>query len=108
MAPVRLREMTAAEDAAVEKLARSHTAPAQRVQRAQIIWHASRGERASAIAARVGLDGETVRKRIHCRAASSPSGRWMRRGSLALRWGSKRIESDLPRRSRAGARPLAG
>jgi hypothetical protein len=32
----------------------------------------------------------------------------MRRGSLALRWGSKRIESDLPRRSRAGARPLAG
>jgi hypothetical protein len=37
MAPVRLREMTAAEHAAVEKLARSHTAPAQRVQRAQII-----------------------------------------------------------------------
>ena len=56
--------MTAAEHAAVEKLARSHTAPAQRVQRAQIIWHASRGETASAIAARVGLDGETVRKRI--------------------------------------------
>jgi transposase len=64
MAPVRLREMTAAEHAAVEKLARSHTAPAQRVQRAQIIWLASRGERASAISARVGLDGETVRKRI--------------------------------------------
>jgi transposase len=64
MAPVCLREMTAAEHAAVEKLARSHTAPAQRVQRAQIIWRASRGERASAIAARVGLDGETVRKRI--------------------------------------------
>jgi transposase len=64
MAPVCLREMTAAEHAAVEKLARSHTAPAQRVQRAQIIWHASRGETASAIAARVGLDGETVRKRI--------------------------------------------
>ena len=64
MAPVRLREMTAAEHAAVEKLARSHTAPAQRVQRAQIIWHASRGERAPAIAARVGLEGETVRKRI--------------------------------------------
>ena len=64
MALVCLREMTAAEHAAVEKLARSHTAPAQRVQRAQIIWRASRGERASAIAARVGLDGETVRKRI--------------------------------------------
>ena len=64
MARVRLREMTAAEHAAVEKLAHSHTAPAQRVQRAQIIWRASRGERAPAIAARVGLDGETVRKRI--------------------------------------------
>ena len=64
MAPVCLREMTAAEHAAVEKLARSHTAPAQRVQRAPILWQASRGETASAIAARVGLDGETVRKRI--------------------------------------------
>jgi transposase len=56
--------MTAAEDAAVQKLAHSHTAPAQRVQRAQIIWRASRGESASVIAARVGLDDETVRKRI--------------------------------------------
>ena len=64
MAPVCLREMTAAEHAAVQKLAHSHTAPAQRVQRAQIIWRASCGESASAIAARVGLDGETVRKRI--------------------------------------------
>jgi transposase len=56
--------MTAAEHAAVQKLAHSHTAPAQRVQRAQIIWCASRGESASVIAARVGLDGESVRKRI--------------------------------------------
>jgi transposase len=64
MAPVCLREMTAAEHAAVAKLARSHTAPAQMVQRAQIIWHASRGGTASALAARLGLDGETVRKRI--------------------------------------------
>ena len=64
MAPICLREMTAAERAAVHKLAHSHTAPAQRVQRAQIIWRASCGDSASAIAARVGLDGETVRKRI--------------------------------------------
>jgi transposase len=64
MAPVCLRDMTAAEHAVVQKLAHSRTAPAQRVQRAQIIWRASRGESASAIAARVGLDGETVRKRI--------------------------------------------
>ncbi|WP_404294867.1 helix-turn-helix domain-containing protein (plasmid) [Microvirga sp. RSM25] len=35
------------------------------VQRAQIIWRASCGASASTIAARVGLDGETVRKRIH-------------------------------------------
>jgi transposase len=64
MASVCVREMTAAEHAAVQQLAHSHTAPAQRVQRAQIIWRASRGESASVIAARVGLDGETVRKRI--------------------------------------------
>src|SRR5215216_1970840 len=64
MAPVCLRDLTPAERAAVQTLAHSHTAPAQRVQRAQIIWRASRGESASAIAARVGLDGETVRKRI--------------------------------------------
>jgi transposase len=65
MAPVCLRDLTPAECAAVHKLAHSHTAPAQRVQRAQIIWRASYGESALAIAARVGLDGETVRKRIH-------------------------------------------
>ncbi|WP_404294732.1 helix-turn-helix domain-containing protein (plasmid) [Microvirga sp. RSM25] len=64
MAPVCIREMTAAERAAVQKLAHSRTAPAQSVQRAQIILRASRGESASAIATRVGLDGETVRKRI--------------------------------------------
>ena len=64
MAPVCLRDLTPAECAAVQRLAHSHTAPAQRVQRAQIIWRVSRGESASAIAARVGLDGETVRKRI--------------------------------------------
>jgi transposase len=34
------------------------------VQRAQIIWRARRGETASAIVARVGLDSETGRKRI--------------------------------------------
>ena len=65
MAPVCLRDLTTDELATVKRLAHSHTAPAQRVQRAQIIWRASCGESASAIAARVGLDGETVRKRIH-------------------------------------------
>src|SRR4028118_1187664 len=64
MAPVCLRDLTADEFATVKRLAHSHTAPAQRVQRAQIIWRARCGESAAAIAARVGLDGETVRKRI--------------------------------------------
>jgi transposase len=64
MTPVCLRDLTADESATVKRLAHSHTAPAQSVQRAQIIWRASRGESASAIAARLGLDGETVRKRI--------------------------------------------
>jgi transposase len=56
--------LTADEFATVKRLAHSHTAPAQSVQRAQILWRASCGESAAAIAARVGLDGETVRKRI--------------------------------------------
>ena len=64
MARVCLRELTPEERATVTRSAHSRTAPAQVVQRAQIIWRASRGETASAIAARVGLDGETVRKRI--------------------------------------------
>ncbi len=64
MAPLCLRDLTAAERAAVVKLSHSRTTPAQRVQRAQIIWRASCGESASAIAARADLDGETVRKRI--------------------------------------------
>jgi transposase len=64
MAPVCLRDLTAEELATIKRLAHSHTAPVQRVQRAHIIWRASRGESASTIAARVGLDGETVRQRI--------------------------------------------
>jgi transposase len=64
MARVCLRDLTAEEHAAVTKLAHSRSAPAQVVQRAQILWRASLGEAASAIAARLGLDGETVRKRI--------------------------------------------
>ena len=64
MAPVCLRDLTADEFATIKRLAHSHIAPAQHVQRAQIIWRARRGESASAIAASLSLDGETVRKRI--------------------------------------------
>jgi transposase len=65
MTPICLRNLTVEERARVQTLAHARTAPAQMVQRAQIIWRASHGESASAIAARLGLDGETVRKRIH-------------------------------------------
>jgi hypothetical protein len=41
----------------------ARSAPAQVVQRAQILRRASCGESASAIAARVDLNGEAVRKR---------------------------------------------
>jgi transposase len=62
--PVRLRDLTAEEAAAVEALARSRTAPARRVERARIVWRASRGETPPAIAEALGLDAETVRRRI--------------------------------------------
>jgi transposase len=65
MTPVCLRDLTVDELVTVKRLAHSHIAPAQHVQRALIIWRARSGESASAIAARLGLDGETVRKRIH-------------------------------------------
>ena len=62
--PVRLRDLTAEERSAVETLARSRTAPARRVERARIVLRAGRGETPPAIAAALGLDAETVRRRI--------------------------------------------
>src|ERR687889_1470255 len=62
--PVCLREMTAEEASAVESLARSRTAVAHRVERARIVLRASRGETPPAIAEALGLDAETVRRRI--------------------------------------------
>jgi transposase len=63
--PVCLRDLTLEERSAVEALARSRTAPARRVERARIVWGAGRGETPPAIAAALGLDAETVRRRIH-------------------------------------------
>ena len=62
--PVRLRDLTAEERSAVETLARSRTAPTRRVERARIIRRAGRGETPPSIAAALGLDAETVRRRI--------------------------------------------
>jgi transposase len=62
--PVCLRALTAEERSAVEALARSRTAPARQVERARVVRRASRGETPPAIAAALGLDAETVRRRI--------------------------------------------
>ena len=62
--PVCLRDLTAEESSAVEALARSRTAPARRVERARIVWRASHGEAPPTIAEALGLDAETVRRRI--------------------------------------------
>src|SRR3712207_8056897 len=62
--PVCLRKLSAEERSAVETLTCSRTAPARRVGRARVIWRARRGETPPAIAAALGLDAETVRRRI--------------------------------------------
>jgi transposase len=56
-----LRELTEAERMAVERLAHSRTAPARQVERARIIWQASQGQMAPAIAATLRLTAYTVR-----------------------------------------------
>ncbi len=65
MERVCLRELTAEERASLEKLAHARTAPARVVERASMIWSASRGDTVVAIAAHWHRDAETVRKRIH-------------------------------------------
>src|SRR3712207_7849921 len=62
--PVCLRKLSAEERSAVETLTCSRTAPARRVERARLIWRASRGETPPSIAEALGLDAETVRRRI--------------------------------------------
>ena len=57
-----LRALTDDEVTAVTRLAQSRTAAARAVERARIILTAHRGERAPAIAARLGLHAKTVRR----------------------------------------------
>ena len=64
MRRLRLRDLTEEEQAAIEKLARSRTAPARQVERARIIWRASQGTMAPVIAAALGLTAYTVRNWI--------------------------------------------
>jgi transposase len=62
--PIRLRPLTPDEQTAVQRLARSRTASARLVERAQIVWAASQGEPVTAIAHRLGLDRRTVAVRL--------------------------------------------
>src|SRR3954447_3314834 len=62
--PVCLRALTAEERSAVETLARARTAPARRVERARVVLRASQGETPPLIGEVLGLDAETVRRRI--------------------------------------------
>jgi transposase len=65
MRRLRLRELTDAEQATVERLAHSRTAPARQVERARIVWHASRGEDVARIAHELRLAAYTVRRWLH-------------------------------------------
>jgi transposase len=59
-----LREMTEEEQEAVRKLAHSRTRPVRTVERARIIWLASRGEGVNSIAEQLHLHRITVRRWI--------------------------------------------
>jgi transposase len=58
---LRVRPLSAEEAETVERLARSRTASARAVERAQIIWLAHQGARVATIAARLGVCAATVR-----------------------------------------------
>lgn len=67
---LRVRELTDDELAAVKRLAHARTEPARRVERARIVWLASQGQRAPAIASELGMCPATVRfwlKRFNAR-----------------------------------------
>jgi transposase len=58
---IKLTKLTAAEQSAIEKVARSRTAPAREVERARIILLAGMGKRVPAIAQALELTETTVR-----------------------------------------------
>src|ERR671917_26409 len=96
--PVCLRELTAEEASAVEILARSRTAPAQRVERARIVWRASRGETPPAIAAALGPDAEAGRRRID-EILLAEGLRWRRQET----WFGERVDPEFAEK-RGGSR----
>jgi transposase len=58
----RVRTLSDEETATVKKWAHSRTEPARRVERAQIVWLSSQGERVPAIARRLGIHEQTARQ----------------------------------------------
>lgn len=58
---IRVRPLTAEEQATIERLAHSRTAPARLVERARIIWHAAHGATVPAVARQLHLHEQTVR-----------------------------------------------
>src|SRR6516165_9094516 len=58
---IKLKKLTAAEQSALEKLARARTAPAREVERARLILLANMGKRVPAIAQELELTETTVR-----------------------------------------------
>ncbi len=59
---VRLRALTDDEASQIRQLAHSRTAPVRTVERARLVWLASQGKYAPAIAKEVGLAEKTVRR----------------------------------------------
>ncbi len=71
---LRVRELTRDEYEPIERLARSRTAPAREVERAQIIWRSNQGESVQAIARTLGRSEDTVRQWIKRFNAAGLSG----------------------------------
>jgi transposase len=59
---LRIRDLTADEQASIRRLAHSRTEPARLVERARIIWLGCQGQRVSAIATALRLSEATVRQ----------------------------------------------
>ena len=59
---LRVRALTPEEQQEIQRLAHSRTAAARLVERAQIVWRASQGERVPAIAKRLNTGEATVRR----------------------------------------------
>ena len=57
----RVRALSDEEAATIQRWAHSRTEPARRVERAQIVWWSSQGERVPAIARRLGIHQQTAR-----------------------------------------------